>query len=156
MIEDQKNRADTWRLGGLTVLAVFMCNTAYASGYIGPFERRQIMSNFPACVAHLNSLAAEHRNLLLSRQFAQDGSFREVNVEDLSKGVTITGSKRAHYKAKIWYSAGRLDQDKLSYEISHSWDESNYECKGKFMVIILSQGYTLSTFEAAASINPPR
>ena len=136
------------------LLTAFLANAALASGYMVAPEMRQKMPSFEACLAQLEERASEHRKQLISRTFAPDGGFREVNLEALSEGVKITGRKSARYEAKIWYHNGSPNKDGTQYEINHSWDQSGYDCREKTLIINASQGYTLSTFEPVATMKP--
>ena len=140
--------------GGLLAVVTPFSETALASGYIGPTEWREKMPDFAACLSQLHARASENRDKLTPRKFALDGSFREVSIEEPSSAVQSNGRKSAHYKAKIWYISGQLDDEGTNYVLNHSWEENSYECNGRTMTVITSQGYTLSNFVPVATIRP--
>jgi hypothetical protein len=136
------------------IIALLSAYTAFASGQIAMPERRETLVSYKACLAHLNTSAAEHRAQVKPRTFKQDGGFQEVYLEDRSGGVKVTGRKAARYEARIWWHNGRLLEDGTQYEISHSWNGTNKECRGKVLIINNASGYTLSTFEPVQSKAP--
>ena len=154
MTQDQKIYPASCHLGGMIMFTAFLANAAVGSGYIGPTETRQKMLNFKSCLAQLEARALEYHNQLTSRTFAPDASFRQISIQALNGGVNITGRRRARYEVKTWYHNGWLGKDGMHYEITHSWNESNYECRGRTMIQITSQGYTQPTFEPIASKAP--
>jgi hypothetical protein len=134
--------------------AVLCATTAFASGYMPMPEWREVLANHKACVAQLEARSSEQRKQVKPRTFNADSGFQEIYLEDRSDGVKVINRKTARYEARIWYHNGRLLEDGKQYEISHSWDETNQECRGKVLIVTNSQGYTLSTFEPVPPKGP--
>lgn len=137
------------------VVAALLCaNAASASGYLPMPERRETLTSHKACVARLNTAAAQLRAQVKPRAFRGDGSFQQINLEDRSGGVKTTSREAARYEARLWYHNGRLLEGGTQYEINHSWNHTNLECKGKVLIMTNAQGYTLSTFEPVPTATP--
>lgn len=136
-----------WALSCVPCIALLCAATAAASGYLSVMERREKKPSHAACVALLETTAAGHRKQVKPRTFKADGIFQQISLEDRSGGVEILGPKKARYEARIWYNNGWFRDDIKAYEISHSWNGTDYECRGRILVINTSSGYTLSSFE---------
>lgn len=138
-----------------SVIVAMLCATAsLASGYLSMPERRETLASYQSCLARLEASAAGDRAQAKPRTVKDDGGFQEISLEDRSGGVKVTGRKAAQYEARIWYHNGRLQDDGAHYEISHFWNQTYHECRGKKLIMNDSQGYTLSTFEPMAPKAP--
>lgn len=129
--------------------AILLCSAsmAAASGTLLSPERRQTMESFDACLAYLEESAAQDRKSEAPLSRDAEGNRRVVTVERRTGGVERSGKAGARYGARLWYSNGRPRPDLGQIEWRASWEEHDYECRGRMLIINTSQGYTLESYE---------
>lgn len=125
-------------------LSSLASGSALASGYIDHPETREKLRNHRGCVERLNEQAAIDLAAAEPRIFGEDGSVREVSVEQLSNGVQVISPWAAHYETRIWYSHGRPRVDHGTMEFQPSWQENKLQCVGRTLVHKPASGFTLS------------
>jgi hypothetical protein len=147
MVKATRTQTVSCSATGLAIVALCCAKIGLASGYSAMPEVREVFTSHRACVVRLHESASEHRAQVKPRTLNADGGFQEIVLENISEGIKIVSRRLAKYEARIWYHNGRRSEDGNQYEISHSWDQSSYECRGKTMTVNIARGYTLSTFE---------
>lgn len=133
----------------VSLAAVLLCSgsVAAASGTISSPERQQKMESFETCLAFLEESAAQDSKSEAPLTKDAEGNRRAVTVERSTKGVEQTGKTRARYGARVWRSFGRPIPDFKQVEYRASWDDHDYECRGRMLIINMSQGYTLESYQ---------
>ena len=119
---------------------------AAASGMISMPEIRQNFPSFEACVARLDTVAAEQAASVQPKVRAADGSTREVVLERQSNGVERLGDQHARYAGRISANHGWPRPDLQQMEYRSSWSQQVLECRGAEMTINNASGYTLNSF----------
>ncbi len=144
-----------------SLAAMLLCNAsmAAASGSVAMPEQQQKMANFEACLAFLEESAAQDRKSEAPLTKDAEGNRRAVTVERRTDGVERPSKASARYGARVWYSNGKPLPEFGKIEYRASWDEHDYECRGRMLIINTSQGYTLESYipidaDKAASDQP--
>jgi hypothetical protein len=133
--------------GSLAAALLCSASIAAASGFIASPEQQQKMESFGACLAFLENSAAQDSKSEAPLTRDPEGNRRAVTVERKTNGIERSGAVRARYGARIWYSNGRPRQDLKQIEYRASWEEHDYECRGRTLTINTSQGYTLESYQ---------
>ena len=136
--------------------ATLLCSAsiAAASGTIASPERQQTMESFGACLAFLEDRAAQDRKSEVPLTIDAEGNRRTVTVERKTKGVEQPDKASARYGARVWYSNGRPRPDLRQIVYRASWNEHEYECRGRILIINTSQGYTLESYQPMDADEP--
>ncbi|NJS13861.1 MAG: hypothetical protein HC788_03600 [Sphingopyxis sp.] len=125
-------------------LSSLASGSALASGFIDYTETREKLSSHQACVGRLHAQAASDLAAAEPRIFGEDGSVREVGVQQISNGVQVISPRAARYEARIWHSQGRPRVDHGTMEFQPRWEENKLQCVGKTLVHKPANGFTLS------------
>lgn len=142
----------------VALAAALICQTApaWASGTMRMPEMNQKMESFRACLAFLEARAAEDAARAAPMTIDAKGDRKSVSVERRSEGIERKGKSTARYAARIWYSFGRPRPDLGQIEFSTSWEEHDYQCRGRALISNTAQGYTLSSFVPMESEGEPK
>ncbi|MEI4509390.1 MULTISPECIES: hypothetical protein [unclassified Sphingopyxis] len=129
--------------------AMLLCSASMvaASGTVSSPERQQTMESFDACLAYLEDSAAQDSKSEAPLSGDAEGNRRIVTIERRTDGIERSGKASAHYGARVWYSNGRPRPDLGQIEWRASWEEHDYKCRGRMLIINTSQGYTLESYQ---------
>lgn len=133
--------------GGFAAMLLCSASMAAASGTISSPERQQAMESFDACLAYLEDSAAQDGKSEAPLSRDATGNPRVVTVERRTDGIERSAKASARYGARVWHSNGRPREDLGQIEWRASWEEHDYECRGRMLIINMSQGYTLESYE---------
>ena len=133
--------------GSLAAMLLCSASMAAASGSVAMPERQQQMESFDACLTFLEDAAAQDSKSEAPLTRDAEGNRRAVTVERKTGGVERSGEAIARCSARVWYSNGRPRPDLQQIEYRASWEEHDYECRGRVLTINTSQGYTLENYQ---------
>lgn len=132
--------------GSLATMLLCNASMAAASGHVTMPEQQQKMASFEACLAFLEDSAAQDRKSEAPLTRDAEGNRRAVTVERRTDGVERSGKTIARYGARVWHSNGKPLPEFGKIEYRASWEEHDYECRGRMLTINTSQGYTLESY----------
>jgi hypothetical protein len=132
----------------------FPLNYAHASGYIQMPEQTKVFPSYSACRSSLEEAFQANQAEARSETTTKDGVTRNVSFESSASGVKRLGRGHSVYIGRIWYAHATSRPDIAMTETSHSWQQTNMECKGRTLTLRPANGFTLSTFAPAQGAKP--
>lgn len=133
--------------GSFAAMLLCSASMAAASGTVSLPERQQAMKSFDACLVYLKDSAAQDSKSEAPLSRDAEGNRRVVTVERKTDGIEQSGKAGARYGARVWHSNGRPRPELGQIEWRANWEEHDYECRGRMLIINTSQGYTLESYQ---------
>ena len=140
--------------GSFATMLLCSASVVAASGTISSPERQQTMESFDACLAYLEDSAVQDSKSGAPLTRDAEGNRRVVTIERRTDGIERSGKASARYGARVWYSNGTPRPDLGQIEWRASWEEHDYECRRRMLIINMSQGYTLESYQPMDADEP--
>jgi hypothetical protein len=145
-------KSSTW-IGTLSLFAAFLVpgTGVLASGSTPALSQMPIkFKDHGACVAALEEQRAGDQQLAQPSPVRTGERTHHITIQPISKAVERKGARRAVYAARMWSHNGIEDLENGRLEITHSWQETSSECRGKTLTRQVQNGFSQPTFEPLA------